>query len=254
MIRTLVVDDQPLAVERLRTLLATQDDVEVVGTARSGQEAVAAVARLAPDLVFLDLQMPELDGFGVVAAIGANRMPLTIFVTAYDEHALRAFEVHALDYLLKPFGRTRLEQAVARARRQLEVERAGAMASRLLALVEDLRTPRTAGPRMLIRSGGRVVYVSIDQIDWVEAQGNYSVLHVGDQAYRVRATLTALAEQLASHGFARTHRSTLVNVDRIRELRFAPGGDYEVVLRDGKTLGLTRLYREALQARLRDGP
>lgn len=253
MIRTLVVDDQPLAIERLQTLLASQADVEVVGTARSGPEAVAAVTTLSPDLVFLDLQMPELDGFGVVEQVGAERMPLTIFVTAYDEHALRAFEVHALDYLLKPFGRLRLEQALARARRQLEVERTSALASRLVAMVENLRAPRRSGPRLLVRSGGRVMYVPMEQIDWVEAEGNYSVLHVGTEAYRVRATMTALVEQLAPHGFARIHRSTLVNIQRVRELRVAAGGDYDVVLTTGTSLGLTRLYKEALQARLAQG-
>jgi two-component system, LytTR family, response regulator len=253
MIRTLLVDDQPLAIERLQTLLASQDDVEVVGTARSGPEAVAAVKTLRPDLVFLDLQMPELDGFGVIEQVGPERMPLTVFVTAYDEHALKAFEVHALDYLLKPFGRLRLEQTLARARRQLEVERTSAMASRLVALVEDVRAPRRGGPRLLVRSGGRVVYVAMDQIDWVEAEGNYSVLHVGSAAYRVRSTITALLEQLAPHGFARIHRSTLVNIQRIRELRIAAGGDYDVVLTTGESLGLTRLYKEALQARLAEG-
>lgn len=253
MIRTLVVDDHPLAIERLQTLLASQEDIEVVGTARSGPEAVTAVATLAPDLVFLDLQMPDLDGFGVVEQIGADRMPLTVFVTAYDEHALRAFEVHALDYLLKPFGRLRLEQALGRARRQLEVERTSALASRLVAMVEDLRAPRRSGPRLLVRSGGRVMYVPMDQIDWVEAEGNYSVLHVGSAAYRVRSTITALLEQLAPSGFVRIHRSTLVNIQRVRELRIAAGGDYDVILTTGESLGLTRLYKEALQARLAAG-
>lgn len=253
MIRTLVVDDQPLAVERLQTLLAAEADVEIVGTAHSGPEAVEKVAVLGPDLVFLDLQMPGLDGFGVVERIGPEAMPLTVFVTAYDEHALRAFDVHALDYLLKPFGRLRLERALARARRQLEVERAGAMASRLVAMVEDLQAPRQSGPRLLVRSGGRVLYLPMDQIDWVGAEGNYSLLHVAGEAHRVRSTITALLDQLAPHGFARIHRSTLVNIRRIRELRIAAGGDYDVLLTTGETLGLTRLYKEALQARLAAG-
>ncbi len=253
MIRTLVVDDQPLAIERLQTLLASQPDVDVVGTAQSGPDAVVAVSTLAPDLVFLDLQMPGLDGFGVIEQVGPEAMPLTVFVTAYDEHALRAFDVHALDYLLKPFGRLRLERTLARARRRLEVERAGAMASRLVAMVEDLRAPRRSGPRLLVRSGGRVLYVPMDQIDWVEAEGNYSVLHVGTDRYRVRATISSLLGELAPAGFARIHRSTLVNIRRVKELRIAAGGDYDVMLTTGESLGLTRLYKEALQTRLADG-
>lgn len=249
-IRTLVVDDQPVARERVISLLATEADVEVVGTAASGVEAIEAVQRLSPDLVFLDLQMPELDGFGVVETIGPERMPLTIFVTAYDEHAIRAFEVHALDYLLKPFGRGRFQQAVARARQQLEQHRAGALARRLAAMFQELKAPARQGPRLVIRDGGRVTFVEIARIDWVEAEGNYVRLHVGAESHLIRETMANLLPQLGERQFFRIHRSRIVNIDRIRELRLASGGDYDVILMDGSRLGLSRLYKDALQEKL----
>jgi two-component system LytT family response regulator len=177
-------------------------------------------------------------------------MPLTVFVTAYDEYALHAFEVHALDYLLKPFARTRFQEAVARARRQLQYSQAESLAARLAALVDDLRTPEREGPRLLVRSGGRVIYAPIAQIDWIEAQGNYSRLHVSGATYLVRATMTHLLDQLSGHRFVRIHRSRIVNLDRIRELRSAAGGEYEVVLHDGQQLGLSRLYRASVQEKL----
>jgi two-component system, LytTR family, response regulator len=249
-IRALVVDDQPMARERVLSLLAAEEGIEVVGTAASGREAVDAVRRLTPDLVFLDLQMPELDGFGVVEAIGVDRMPLTIFVTAYDVHAVRAFEVHALDYLLKPFGRGRLQQAVARAREHLERNRVGAIAERLTAAFDALQTPRRQGPRLVIRANGRVKFIEVTQIDWVEAEGNYVRLHAGADCHLVRETMANLLPKLGETQFFRIHRSRIVNIDRIKELRLASGGDYDVLLRDGSRLPLSRLYKDALQERL----
>jgi two-component system LytT family response regulator len=249
-IRALVVDDQPLARDRIVSLLAIEDDVEVVGTAASGIAAVDAVRRLAPDLVLLDLQMPEMDGFGVVEAVGVDRMPLTIFITAYDEHAVRAFEVHALDYLLKPFGRTRLQKAVARARQQLERNRAGAIAARLAAVFDDLHAPRRQGTRMIVRADGRIRFVEIAHIDWVEAQGNYVRLHVGAESYLVRETMTNVLTQLDERMFLRIHRSYIVNIDRVSALRLASGGDYDVILRDGSRLPLSRPFKDAVQEKL----
>jgi two-component system LytT family response regulator len=249
-IRALVVDDQPMARERVLSLLATEEDVEVVGTAASGAEAVDAVRRLSPNLVFLDLQMPELDGLGVVDAVGVDRMPLTIFVTAYDEYAVRAFEVHALDYLLKPFGRGRFQKAIARAREHLERGRAGALAERLAAVFDELQTPKRHGPRLMIRANGRVRFVEIDRIDWVEAEGNYVRVHAGPDSHLIRDTMAKLLPQLGEAQFFRIHRSRIVNIDRIKELRLASGGDYDVILRDGSRLPLSRLYKDALQSRL----
>jgi two-component system, LytTR family, response regulator len=253
MIRVLVVDDQPIARERIVSLLADESDIEVVATAGSGPEAVDAVQRLKPDLVFLDMQMPELDGFGVIETIGADRMPPTVFVTAYDQYSIRAFEVHALDYLLKPFGRIRFQKALARARLQLDRNRSGELAERLLALVDQLRGPdagKRAVERVMVRAGGRVAFVDVDHIDWVEAEGNYARLHVGQDTYLQRETMVSLLARLGEDDFFRIHRSRIVNVSRIRELKLAAGGDYDVILRTGVRLGLSRLYKDALQARL----
>lgn len=249
-IRALVVDDQPLARERLVSLLATAPDVRVVGTASTGREAVEAIQAQNPDLVFLDLQMPELDGFDVIEAIGSDRMPPTIFVTAFDEFAIRAFEVHALDYLLKPFGRLRFEAALDRARRYLDRERAGELATRLAALLGDLKAPRDLVERLMVRSGGRVSFVPIDQIDWIEAEGNYTRLHVGSESYLQRETMLSVMARLGEGQFFRIHRSRIVNLARIKELRLGAGGDYDVVLKSGVRLGLSRLYRDMLQERL----
>jgi two-component system, LytTR family, response regulator len=252
-IRTVVADDQPLARMRLLALLSEERDVEVVAAVGSGPEAVEALRQFSPHLIFLDVQMPGMDGMAVVDAVGADRMPATVFVTAYDEYAVQAFEVHAVDYLLKPFGRTRLQKALARVRARLEGDRAGAVAARLLALVDELRSPAPSGERLIVRAGGRVTFVEVEQIDWVEAEGNYVRIHAGGDSHLVRETMARLHARLDPKRFFRIHRSRLVNVSRIKELRLGAGGDYEVVLHDGRRLGLSRLYRDALQERLAKG-
>ena len=237
---------------RLLALLSEERDVEIVATVGSGSDAVAALRQFSPDLIFLDVQMPGMDGLAVVEAIGAERMPATIFVTAYDQYAVHAFEVHAVDYLLKPFGRTRLQKALARVRARLEQHRAGALAARLLAVVDELRTP-ASGERLMVRSGGRVSFVEIDQIDWIEAEGNYVRIHTTGESHLLRETMAKMQARLDPSRFFRIHRSRLVNVSRIRELRLGSGGDYDVVLHDGRRLGLSRLYRDALERRLAKG-
>ena len=238
MIRVLVADDQPMARERLVSLLAAEPGVEVSGTASTGEEAVDHIRQSSPDLVFLDLQMPGMDGFKVIEAIGVDRMPPTVFVTAYDEYAVRAFDVQALDYLLKPFGRQRFQSALERARRHLERERKGAMAERLAQLLRTGRPPQ--GPesaRLLIKSGGRVSFVDVDQIDWVEAEGNYVRLHAGDQIHMLRETMNRLIERIGPQRFFRIHRSRIVNITRVKELLIAGGGEYHVVLWNGTQAG-----------------
>jgi two-component system LytT family response regulator len=249
MIRVLVADDQPMARERLVSLLSAEPGIEVAGTAASGFEAVECIRHKSPDIVFLDLQMPGLDGFGVIEAVGVDRMPPTVFVTAYDEYAVRAFEVQALDYLLKPFGRQRFQSALERARRHLELERQGAMADRLTELLQS-RRPSEGRERLLVKSGGRVSFVDVDAIDWVEAEGNYVRLHAGDQVHLMRDTMNGLIERIGADRFFRIHRSRIVNVKKVKELLIAGGGDYQVVLADGTKLGLSRLYRDALQEQL----
>jgi two-component system LytT family response regulator len=249
MLRVFVADDQPMARERLVSLLAAEPGVELAGTAASGPEAVEGIRQSAPDLVFLDMQMPGMDGFKVIEAIGVEQMPPTVFVTAYDEYAVRAFEVQAIDYLLKPFGRHRLQSALSRARRHLEHERQREMAGRL---AELLRTGRStaANERLLVKSGGRVSFVDVDQIDWVEAEGNYVRMHAGDQVHVLRETMNNLLDRIGPQLFFRIHRSRIVNIRRVKELLIAGGGDYTVVLWDGTRLGLSRMYRDALQNQL----
>jgi two-component system LytT family response regulator len=248
MIRVLVADDQPMARERLASLLAAEPNVELAGMAASGNEAVDAIRDGAPDLVFLDLQMPGMDGFKVIETVGLTRMPATVFVTAYDEYAVRAFEVQAIDYLLKPFGRQRFQSALARARKHLERDRQGELAQRLSELLRTGRSESTE--RLLVKAGGRVSFVDIDSIDWVEAEGNYVRIHAGSQVYLMRETMNGLIARIGERQFFRIHRSRIVNITRVKELIIAGGGDYQVLLWDGTRLGLSRLYRDALQAQL----
>ena len=252
MLRVLVADDQPMARERLVSLLSAEPGVEVAGTAASGPEAIDCIRNASPDLVFLDLQMPGMDGFKVIEAIGVDRMPATVFVTAYDEYAVRAFEVQALDYLLKPFGRQRFQSALERARRHLERERQGEMAGRLAELLRTGRQEST-GERLLVKSGGRVSFVDVESIDWVEAEGNYVRIYAGEHVHLMRETMSGLIEKIGPHRFFRIHRSRIVNIKRVKELLIAGGGDYQVVLLDGTKLGLSRLYRDALQEQLAGG-
>ena len=243
--RILIVDDEPLARERIRTLLAERTDVETVGECRDGQEAVEAIHSLAPDLVFLDVQMPELDGFGVIEAVGAEAMPAVIFVTAYDQHALRAFEVHALDYLLKPFDIERFNEALDRALRLLD-HRSDAVSQKLARLLDDLGTAPSHLDRLMIKSRARIYFVRVDEIDWIEAAGNYLRLHTGTDTHLLRQTMTRMEDQLDPNQFIRIHRSTIVNVDRVKELQSLFSGDYEVTLTDGTKLTLSRSYRDRL--------
>src|SRR5687768_6115512 len=189
MIRVFIADDQPMARERLMSLLAAEPGIEVAGAAASGPEAVEGIRQAQPDLVFLDMQMPGMDGFKVIEAIGVERMPPTVFVTAYDEYAVKAFEVQALDYLLKPFARRRFQSALQRVRRHLERERSGALADRLAALLRTGRPPGEQGERLMVKRDGRVVFIDVDHIDWIEAEGNYIRIHTPDGPHVMRETM-----------------------------------------------------------------
>ena len=246
--RTLIVDDEPLARERFRTLLCDEPDIELVGECGDGKEAVSAIREKSPELLFLDVQMPEMDGFAVLRAVGPERVPAVVFVTAYDRYALRAFDVHALDYLLKPFDRERFQKALERARAQLG-ER-GTLGDRLLALLKDVKKVSKHPERFVIKSAGRVFFLRADEIDWVEAAGNYVQLHVGPTTHLMRETMGRLEARLDPEKFVRIHRSTIVQVDRIKEMQPAFHGDYIVILQDGARLNLSRSYREKLQTLL----
>lgn len=249
-IRTLVVDDEPLARERLTSLLSAEPDMEVVGQCRDGEEAVKGIIEQSPDLVFLDVQMPAMNGFEVIEAVGSERMPLVIFVTAYDQHALKAFQVRALDYVLKPFDRERFQEAVQRARAHIQRDETGDLGRRLLALVKDLRRDQPKTDRLVVKSGGRLFFLRTDEIDWIEAAGNYVRLHVGTTSHLLRETMNAIEGRLDPEKFFRIHRSRIVNMERIQEMQPWLNGEYAVVLRTGTRLTLSRGYREKLQERL----
>jgi two-component system LytT family response regulator len=249
-VRVLVADDEPLARERLRTLLAREDWVDLIAECPNGTEAIDAIGRLQPDLVLLDIQMPGASGFEVIEAVGPERMPLVVFVTAFDRYALRAFDVHALDYLLKPFDRERFHEALLRARQHLERRGTGDLERRLLELVQDLKPSSQRLERFVIKSGGRVFFVRSEEIDWIEAAGNYVKLHVGNDTHLFRETMNALEAQLDPDTFFRIHRSHIVNIERVKELQPWFNGEYVVFLRSGTRLTLSRGYREKLQERI----
>ena len=249
-IRALIVDDEPLARARVRELLDGQTDVEVMGECGNGHEAIAAIRGRRPDLVFLDVQMPEVGGFGVLEALEPAETPAVVFVTAFDEFAVRAFEVHALDYLLKPFDRPRFLQSLERAREAVRRRREGRLDDRLSALLAHLDTSQRYLRRVLVKNGSRTVLLKTSEIDWIESAGNYVRLHAGRDRHLLRETMVALEEKLDPEQFLRIHRSTMVNLERIRDLEPYFHGDYVLRLADGTRLTLSRTYRERLQQRL----
>jgi two-component system LytT family response regulator len=236
-----VVDDEPLARALIRVLLEGDGEIVVCGEC-SGTEAAAEAARTQPDILFLDVQMPEVDGFDVLAQIGVDAAPVVVFVTAYDQYAVRAFDVHALDYLLKPIDETRFAEAVARARDRARARRAGARDPRVLALLEERHARR-----FLVRTRDRTVVVDVDHIDWIEAADYYATLHVGGRAHLLRETLTELAQRLDPRRFFRVHRSAIVNMERVREIHPLFRGDSELVLADGTRVRLSRTRRREFQ-------
>jgi two-component system LytT family response regulator len=249
MIRTLIVDDMQLARDRLRRHLETEADIEIVGEASGGQEAIDLIGTLVPDLVFLDVQMPEIGGFEVLEAVGLGAVPVVIFVTAHDDFALRAFEMHALDYLLKPFDGGRMQDAVARARRQIASAETAKTAGTLRALLEDIGVRSHHPRRIAIKEDGRTVFLPVEEIDYIEAAGNYLriVTSGGSKpSYMIREKLGEMEQRLDPAVFVRIHRSTIVAIDRIKEMHPLFNGDQTVILRSGKELALSRTYREAV--------
>ena len=246
-IRTLIVDDERLSRKRIRDLLADEPDCELIGECVNGIEAIESTRRDRPDLLFLDVQMPRMDGFQVLQSISDLNIPAVVFVTAYDEYAVRAFEVHALDYLMKPFDRERFQNALARVRSHLTRVQDGGLNERLVALLEGLSLRRKPVDRIAIKTGGHVVFVRAQNIDWVEAADNYACLHCGAETHPMRETMNALEAKLDSGRFIRIHRSTIVNMDRIKELQPWFRGDYLVILHDGTQLTLSRNYRDRLK-------
>lgn len=243
-VRVLIVDDEAVARRRIRRLLAAEPDVTIVDECADGASALRAITSNKPHIAFLDVQMPELDGFEVVQSVLSTELPGVVFVTAFDRYALRAFDVHAIDYLLKPFTRERFRTALARARERLT--RRG-HDDNLSALIEHLRATRPYATRVAVRAADRFIVVDWRDVDWVEAADNYVKLHVGTKEFLLRDTLAALETRLDPERFARIHRSAIVQLDRIAEFHPVSHGDVDVVLRGGARLMLTRTWRERVQ-------
>jgi two-component system LytT family response regulator len=247
-IRTVIVDDEELARDRIQSLLDEQPDVEIVGVCSDGPSAVETIDRTQPDLVFLDVQMPGMDGFEVIENIEPAHMPAVVFVTAYDGHAIRAFEIHALDFLLKPFDQPRFEKALGRVRAQAAKAKDSVLDSRLVSLLEELREERKYPERLIVKSSGRVFFVRTEEIDWVEAAGNYVKIHTKNEAHLLRESMKNMEARLDPKTFVRIHRSAIVNIDRIKELEPWFHGEYIVIMRDGTRLTASRVFSDRLSA------
>lgn len=252
-LRAIVVDDEPAARRGVRLLLERDAEIEIVGEAATGTEAAALMRRERPDLAFLDVQMPGGTGFDALREVAPAERPVVVFVTAYDEHALRAFEVHAVDYLLKPFDDARFAAALARVKDEVRRRRGDRMNARLIRLLELLQHPAlpataAAAPaeRILVKSSGEIFFLKSEEIDWIEAEGDYMKFHAAGRAHLMRETMARLEARLDPARFVRIHRSTIVNIDRVQKLSPTFGGEYAVMLRDGTRLKLSRGYHERI--------
>jgi two-component system LytT family response regulator len=265
-IRVIIVDDELLARKALRVMLSRDPETEVIAECRSGREAVSIIREQSPDIVFLDIQMPEMDGFQVIEEIGVEQMPITVFVTAYDKYALRAFTAHALDYLLKPFDYDRFNTALQRAKTHVQQQKIGAVSENLVALLKDIK-PSSGGEsslkandqkpadssdkepidRVVIKSGGRIYFLKTEEIDWVEGAGDYLSLHAGSKSHLIRETMGTFHSKLDSKKFLRIHRSTIVNIDRVKDIQPLFKGEYVITLTSGTRLKSSRGYRHELQ-------
>ena len=252
-IRVLVVDDEPLARRGIRQLLDSETDFEIVGECKNGREAVSALEKLSPELIFLDIQMPLLDGFSFIEKVGAQNLPEIVFVTAYDEYAIRAFEINALDYLLKPVDPERFQKTLERVREQIKNKQPRQMEQKLAALLENLKLPESEKylERIAIKENGRVAFFNIDEILWISSEGNYVGLHTKGETHLLRETMDAIERKLDSRKFLRLRRSTIVRIEQIKELHPLFNGEFEVVLKNGTRLASSRRYRKNLDALLK---
>jgi two-component system LytT family response regulator len=257
----MIVDDEPLARRAIRLLLKNDSEIEIVAESGSGPDAVKLIAQHSPELLFLDIQMPGMNGFDVLEKIDATRIPAIIFVTAFDQYALRAFEVHALDYLLKPFDDTRFEKALRQAKTQVEQQEINKLSRKLFAMLEDREAEAGAAEpraerskyltRLMIKSASRIFFLKVEEIDWIGAEDYYVKLHSGRKTHLLRESMNELEAKLDPEKFLRIHRSSIVNLDRVKELHAHFNGDYVVILQDGTELKLSRSRREQLQALLK---
>ncbi len=267
-IRAIIVDDEQLAREALRVMLSGDPETEVIAECRNGREAVQSIRKQSPDIVFIDIQMPGMDGFQVIEEIGVGQMPVTVFVTAYDNYALRAFEAHALDFLLKPFDYDRFDTALQRAKTRIREQEFGALNENLFALLKDMKAltgtaslkanntkPNDAGykepiERVAVKSSGRIYFLKTEEIDWVEGAGDYLSLHAGGKSHLIRETMGDFHAKLDSKKFLRIHRSTIVNIERVKDIQPLFKSEYVITLTSGKRLKSSRGYRHELQALL----
>lgn len=246
-IRTVVVDDEPLACKRLEKLLKEDEEIELISLCANGEEAIKQIKEEQPDLVFLDIQMPEINGFDVLQNIDQDEAPLIIFVTAYDEYALKAFEVHALDYLMKPFKKERFFDSLNRAKKTLKQDSRAGMNSKIDNLLEYLEPAQGALSRILVKSSGRYFFLKTTDIDWIESAGNYVRIHSGGNNYLIRETMINMEKKLDSDTFFRIHRSTIINVNKVKELEQWFHGDYQVIMYNEEKLTMSRNYKELLE-------
>jgi len=250
-VRTIIADDEQLACRKLRILLDSEPEIEVVAECHDGGQTVAAIRTYRPDLLLLDIQMPDRDGFQVLSEISPSEMPVVVFTSAYDQYAIRAFEAHALDYLLKPFDQGRLHQAIERVRSELRKAKDREITQRILQLLSRVKSEKQPTPdfdgRVVIRTKGRIVFLNVDDIDWVEAAANYVRLNAGGESYLFRETISRTSERLNPNHFIRIHRSMIVNVRKVKELIPVNSGEYIVVLKNGKELSCSRGYRANVQ-------
>ena len=245
-IRALIADDEALARKFVRRMLKDNHDVEIVGECSNGKDAIAMIRKQNPDVVFLDVQMPEMDGFAVLESIGVDQLPEIIFTTAYEQYAIRAFELHALDYLLKPFDQARFKDAIQHAKERFRSQRQKDGRLQMSALLESIKNKPQYLERLVIKTGGRITFLSTDEINWIEADDKYVHLHTGKVSPMVRQTLNAMEAQLDPRKFSRIHRSAIVNVERIKELQPLFSGEHSILLEDGTKLTLSRSYKDKL--------
>jgi two-component system LytT family response regulator len=252
--RTIIADDESLARQKLRILLDPEPGIEIVAECRNGRETIDALREWSPDLLLLDIQMPDTDGFEVLSSIPPQQMPIVIFTSAHDQYAIKAFEEHALDYLLKPFDQERLHRALERARTELKRAENPELTKRLIAVLENRKPVTQPDRRLVVRAGGRVVFLDVEEIEWIEAAANYIRLHAGKESYLLRGSIGRIAERLDPREFVRIHRSTIVNARCLRQLQPCNSGEFMVILRSGKELSCSRGYRSQLHNLIQNLP